>query len=209
LLSDLLPDSVVDALNGTRYDSDWSSHAWAQFGSGDQATGFRINGQSIPEVDAPNSKYIYSSDHASEPSFYTNGTGNVFETVIGGNTYRDTLAGDIGDISFSPELMDSVSLSGFSVTWATSNSSADYVQISISEIGRSPGGTTTSSSRETLTIFSQDDGSESVSQSDLSNFPAGPAHIVVRRGFFTTVSHGGVELTYILSTSYSTEILLE
>ena len=209
LLSDLLPDSVVDALNGTRYDSDWFSHAWAQFGSGDQATGFRINGQLIPEVNAPNSEYFYSSDHASEPSFYTDGRANIFETVIGGNIYRDTVAGDIGEISFSPELMDTVNLSGFSVTWGTSNSAADYVQISISEVGRSPGGTTTSSSRETLTIFSEDDGSESVLQSDLSNFPAGPAEIVVRRGFFATVSHGDLEITYTLSTSYSTVILLE
>lgn len=209
LLSDLVHDSVVDALNEATYDSDWNAHAWAQFGSGDRVAGFRINGQSIPEVNAPNSAYFYSSEQTSEPSFHTNGTGNVFETVIGGSIYRDTVAGDIGDISFSPELMDRVSLSGFSVTWESSDYPSDYVQISISEIIQSPGGTTTTSSRETLTLFSEDDGSALISAGDLSSFPEGPAKIVVRRGFFTTVAHGEVELTYVLSTSQSTEILLE
>jgi hypothetical protein len=123
------------------------------------------------------------------------GGNNLVTTTIGGNTYYDTIAAHVGVTSFSPTYEDTVSKSGFTITWSTSTYSNDYVEVCLTEKNADTGSTT----HAVRKYLVDDTGSLSISSSDLAAFDAGAMmEIRIARGMFATKTHGGNDYVYVL-----------
>lgn len=191
LSTDYIRDTAISSINTTFPPFNFIT---VQFGQGDQV------------LCAFNNTWLTQSGksfYADNPPLHLDGTPNYCTIVQKGNRYDDTLIIPIGVINFLPKHLDTVAQSiGAIVSWEPSSYPDDYVQISVMDL-------TENSGRTVKKYQVQDDGSFTIKAEELAYFKGRMIDLELTRTAIITSLHGSRKYSYVVSSSYSKQLVLD
>jgi len=192
-------------LDGKFYDTGWQSIARVQFGSDSKgkADYVKVNSSTLDEVILSLDYYNY---HSNNINLKFDGTNNLIEWKLAGNSYSTNISTNASDIEFtSPTFMQSINKNqDLTITWSTSSETNDYVYISLQ-------GVLNTDSTATKVGYFQSDivndtGSYTIPSSELINFSEAKATLSITRGTYSEETHGNKTYLFVLSSDNAIQI---
>lgn len=159
--------------------------------------------------DASGSAHNYYVDG---PTYYLNGTANVFQWNDGVSVQTMPLSYNAPDIDIvTPTFMSTVTKSGgLVVTWTTSAANNDYVQITLHGQKFIPNNAGNSSgSVGYYSAYADDTGSFTIPSSALSAFSESKAVLTIARGRVLETTLNAKNYLFVLSTVRSIDVALQ
>lgn len=180
--------------------------SWLGENSEQQAVYVKVNNSSLNEIDFTSGYYNYVDFDS--PTVYFEGTSNLLEWKIGSNTYYDTVAFNIGTCEITtPTYLTTINTNNsLNITWSTSANPNDQVLILVHEIADMSRIPMPSSLYSFTSSFEDDDGSYTVSSSEMSNFSTTYVIISLMRFQFKEVEHGGEDYLFVSATKHITTV---